>query len=114
MKQTRRTKHSAPIPILVGIIALLVILVGIMGCSAKNQPAQKNEPAAVSSGYPAEYIIVATHSIKRRIATIMSFVRLVIYTFVYLIVTTGFPNELLSLPTSAFMFLFASITQAIE
>lgn len=68
MKQTRRKKHSALIPVLAGVIAVLVILVGIMGYSAIKQNSQKAAPAAVSgktstgttanaSGYPVEYQI---------------------------------------------------------
>ena len=64
MKETKRKKQSALIPILVGVIAILVVLVGIMGYCALNQMSQKNAPAASvtenaanPSGYPAEYQI---------------------------------------------------------
>ena len=68
MKQTRRKKQSAVVPILLGIIALLLVLVVILGYGVIKQQSQKSEPAATSakeapvvpastSGYPAEYQI---------------------------------------------------------
>lgn len=65
MKQTKRKKHSAVIPLLIGIIVMLIVLVGITGYFAINQHAKPEQPAAAAdtavtdnaSGYPAEYQI---------------------------------------------------------
>ena len=65
MKQTKRRKQSAVIPVLIGITAMLIVLMGIMGCSAVNRQSPKEQSAPVSgakesvstSGYPAEYQI---------------------------------------------------------
>ena len=62
MKHAKRSKQSVMIPILVGVIAILVILVGIMGYTVLNQKSQETVPAVAEnavnpSGYPAEYQI---------------------------------------------------------
>ena len=68
MSQMRRKKHSAAIPILIGIVAILVVLLIIMVCTIIGQQSQMNKSAAISgnqvtadtvsnSGYPAEYQI---------------------------------------------------------
>ena len=70
MKQTKSKKQSALVPILVGVIAILVVLVGIMGYTVLNQLSQRNVATVTSnvntgrtenvvnpSGYPAEYQI---------------------------------------------------------
>ena len=65
MKQTKRKTRSALFPVIWGIVALLVVMVGITGCAAGNQKPETKDPAAVSgnvnsestSGYPAEYQI---------------------------------------------------------
>ena len=66
MKQSRK-KHSAAIPILLGIIATLVVLLGIMVYTVIRQQFQSERPvaafsntnseAANTSGYPAAYQI---------------------------------------------------------
>ena len=67
MKETKRRKQSALIPILMGVIALLVVLLGIMVFTVFNRQPQAKLPASISgkaqtetanpSGYPAEYQI---------------------------------------------------------
>ncbi|MBO7252685.1 MAG: Ig-like domain-containing protein, partial [Oscillospiraceae bacterium] len=69
MKKKQRKKQSAVVPILIGIIAILIVLVGIMGYIAFRQLSQPTVAAVVSSraetavvsanssGYPAEYQI---------------------------------------------------------
>ena len=59
MKQMKRKNHSAIIPALVGMIVMLVVVVGIMGCSANKQQEQSASvsDAAITNGYPANYQI---------------------------------------------------------
>ena len=53
MKQTNKKKPSALIPILVGIIALLVVAVGIMGFAAINQTRMKEKTAEIDRALEA-------------------------------------------------------------
>lgn len=58
MKQTRRKKFSGAIPVLLGIVTMLVILVGIVGCAAVNRQEKKADSSAEETGgYPAAYQI---------------------------------------------------------
>ena len=63
MKKRRRNRQS--LPIAVGLAAILVVMMSILGCSSGGQEPQKSESAAVSGtgssadagGYPAGYQI---------------------------------------------------------